>query len=167
MINTGLDKLTQEDSKWQRLEGKATQVVEQYSTSQELARGRLQAESTWLRHQNHGLQRSAKANFPFVFSLVKSMLSLYASSILYVLFALEPIRVHKARMSHRHSASYSWTLEEVTCVIQRKSHVQLCCDTVLAISLYTEMTRTCRYTERKKHISNLWLDYALIRSSAL
>lgn len=41
MINTGLDKLTQEDSKWQRLEGKATQVVEQYSTSQELARGRL------------------------------------------------------------------------------------------------------------------------------
>lgn len=41
MLNTALDKLTQEDSKWQRLEGKATQVVEQYSTSQGLATGSL------------------------------------------------------------------------------------------------------------------------------
>lgn len=97
MLNPGLDKLTQEDSNWQRLEEKATQVVEQYSSSQELARGRLQAESTWLRHQSHELERSAKANFPFMFPLVKYILSLYASSTFYTLFALGPIRAHKVR----------------------------------------------------------------------
>lgn len=40
MFNTGLDRQTQEDSKRQRLEGDATQLVEQDTNSEDLARTR-------------------------------------------------------------------------------------------------------------------------------